>query len=141
MQPLTLMIIALVFAALALGCDKGASEPAVAVAPEQSARTGAAVADESKTSVLLFANAGKGESSCGCGQIIRMVRMVGERGATVQEIDRAKNEELVAKHNVKEEPTVIFLDAQGNELQRFEGEQDETIDGLRDALKGLVEKT
>ena len=90
------------------------------------------------TQVLLFADPGEAESSCGCGQIIRMVREAGVPGVvTVQEFDPQRESEAVRIHAVRVAPTVIIAGGDGVEQTRFEGESADVVAGLREALASL----
>ena len=78
------------------------------------------------------------ESSCGCGQIIRMVREADLPGVVaVQEFDPQRESEAVRVHAVRVAPTVIIAGGDGVEQTRFEGESPDVIDGLRGALASL----
>jgi len=90
------------------------------------------------TQVLLFADPREAESSCGCGQIIRMVREAGVPGVvTVQEFDPQRESEAVRIHAVRVAPTVIIAGGDGVEQTRFEGESADVVAGLREALASL----
>lgn len=83
--------------------------------------------------VLLFADLGEAEDSCGCGEIIRAVRSAQKRGIPTREND----EELSKKHRVTTEPTVLIVDTDGREQFRFEGESKDTIDKLKTEIAKL----
>ena len=83
--------------------------------------------------VLLFANLGEAEDDCGCGHIIRTVRSAQKRGVPTREND----EELSKKYRVTTEPTVLILDTNGAEQQRFEGESKNTIQTLKTEIAKL----
>ena len=94
------------------------------------------------TQVLLFADPREAESSCGCGQIIRMVREAGVAGAVaVHEFDPQRDSEAARLHAVRVAPTVIVADSDGVERKRFEGESAEVIADLRGALAALDRKS
>jgi hypothetical protein len=89
--------------------------------------------------VLLFADPHEAESSCGCGQIIRMVREAGLPGVVaVDEFDPQRDPEAARVHAVRVAPTVIIAGSDGVERQRFEGESAEVIADLRGALASLT---
>ena len=89
--------------------------------------------------VLLFADLREAESSCGCGQIIRMVRKADVPGVVaVQEFDPQRESEAVRVHAVRVAPTVIIAGGDGVEQTRFEGESPDVIAGLRGALASLA---
>jgi hypothetical protein len=90
------------------------------------------------TQVLLFADPREAESSCGCGQIIRMVRGANVPGiVAVQEFDPQRESEAARVHAVRVNPTVIIARGDGVEQVRFEGESPDVIAGLRGALAAL----
>jgi hypothetical protein len=94
------------------------------------------------TQVLLFADPREAESSCGCGQIIRMVRGADVPGVVaVKEFDPQRESEAVGLHAVRVTPTVIIAGGDGIEQARFEGESPEVIAGLRGALAALSSGT
>jgi hypothetical protein len=92
--------------------------------------------------VLLFADPGEAESSCGCGQIIRMVREADVSGVVaLQEFDPQREPEAIRVHAVRVAPTVIITGGDGVEQTRFEGESPDVIAGLRGALASLASET
>ena len=92
--------------------------------------------------VLLFADPREAESSCGCGQIIRMVREAGVAGiVSVHEFDPQRDAEAARLHAVRVAPTVIVAGSDGVERRRFEGESAEVIADLRGALAALTSGT
>jgi hypothetical protein len=94
------------------------------------------------TQVLLFADPREAESSCGCGQIIRMVRGADVPGVVaVQEFDPQRESEAARVHSVRVNPTVIIARGDGVEQARFEGESPDVIAGVRGALATLTSGT
>ena len=94
------------------------------------------------TQVLLFADPGEARSSCGCGQIIRMVRGVDAPGVVaVREFDPERESETARLHAVRITPTVIIAGAAGVEQARFEGESHDVVAALRGALATLTAGT
>ena len=92
----------------------------------------------SRATVLLFADPREAEESCGCAEVIRMVRdLQGVTGVTVREIDARRPGEEARRHGVRTSPAVLILDGAGNEESRFEGESPSAIAALREALDGL----
>lgn len=87
--------------------------------------------------VLLFADPREAAASCGCGQIVRLVRSAATRGVQVRELDPARAEPEARRHRVRVQPTVVVLDREGREAGRFEGEGRRTIDAIRSALEKL----
>jgi len=108
-----------------------ATGPAASEAPSGDVQPG-------QTQVMLFADPREAEASCGCGQIFRLVRAAGRRGVRTREIDPAGNRDLVRQYRVTVEPTVLFLDADGREIARREGESSDVIAALRSELEELA---
>ncbi len=118
-----------------LGARTGsAASTAPAVrAPGSLARAGAG-------SVLLCADPGEAGSSCGCGEIIRLVRAARERGVAIREIAPVSDAALERAYRVTVAPTVLFLDSSGGVVARHEGEAQETIESIRAGLDGLTKR-
>ena len=116
-----------------LGARPGSSTSA---GPTASASAGPARA--AGGSVLLFADPSEAETTCGCGQIIRLVRGAGARGVAIREIAPGSDTALEREHRVTVAPTVLFLDASGREVARHEGEGREAIDAIRAGLDQLA---
>jgi hypothetical protein len=112
-----------------------AASPASA-APEITA----APAATTQTQVLLFADQGMAEMTCGCGLVFRAVRGAAARGVSVREVDPERDQDLVKQHRVTVEPTVLVLDAQGRELRRHEGETPDVLAAIRGDLEGIAQK-
>jgi hypothetical protein len=94
------------------------------------------------TQVLLFADMSEAGSSCGCGEIIRMVRAADVPGiVAVQEFDERRDPEAARLHSVHVAPTVIISGRDGVEQARFEGESPDVITSLREALSAVTEET
>ena len=91
-------------------------------------------------SVLLFADASEAESSCGCGQIIRMVRQSRERGIAVKEVSPENPGDVVKRYKITVAPTVLVLDAKGDARARHEGESKDTIAAIAADLDRLAKK-
>jgi hypothetical protein len=93
------------------------------------------------TRVLLFADPTEAESSCGCGEIIRLAREVGEHeDVSLSEIDTRKDSDQARRYKVRVSPTVIIAERDGTERARFEGESAEIIEKLRAALAPLTKE-
>lgn len=88
--------------------------------------------------VILFADPGEAEASCGCGQIIRLVRGAGMRGVSIREVAPGSDTALEREYHVTVAPTVLILDSSGRVIARHEGEAHETIDAIRTGLDGLA---
>lgn len=89
--------------------------------------------------VLLFADPREAKESCGCGEIFRVVRTASTKGVHTREVDPEREREVVAQYRVTVEPTVIFVDGNGREVSRREGESGDTITALRADLARLAE--
>lgn len=94
---------------LAIGCSR---------AGQASAEPSAAPA----SSVVLVANMEEADEECTCGEIIRAVRAASKRGVATREIDTRAGGDEAKKYRALVVPTVVMLDARGNELRRYEGE-------------------
>jgi hypothetical protein len=111
----------------------------VAAAQAPTAAAGAAAAPEvAKPRVMLFADMGKQESACGCGQVIRLVQMTGEQGIDVELVDKRSQKDVFERYDVQADPVVIFFGADGKEAERFVGEAPETIDSVRARLREMA---
>ena len=95
------------------------------------------VASDEAARVVLFADPREANEACGCGQIFTLVRAVGAEGVAVLEVDPRSGSDLIQKHEVVVEPTVIVFDEGGKEAARFEGEDATTIAAIGSALEEL----
>jgi hypothetical protein len=84
-------------------------------------------------SVVLVADPREADSSCGCGEIIRMVRSANAEGVAVREVAPGSKESR--DYHVTVNPTVLFLDSSGVVSGRYEGEGSDTIHEIRQQLK------
>lgn len=91
-----------------------------------------------RAQVFLFADPREAGSSCGCGEVFRVVRAAGTRGVATREVDPSRDPELVRRYRVTVEPTVLVLDADGREIARREGESQDVIAALRTDLDRLA---
>ena len=124
-------VLAAVVSVLWLKWEKPPQSPPVAVSGEGTRAT-----------VLLFADPREAEESCGCAEIIHMVRdLRGTPGVQVREIDPQRASDEARRLRVRTSPAVILLDAAGREIGRFEGESPSTIASLRSALASLRRST
>ena len=69
-----------------------------------------------------------------CAEIIRVVREARSHGVKVSELMPNSDSALFKKHRVVVVPTVLVLDRDGRELNRFEGESVATLDAIRTRL-------
>lgn len=97
----------------------------------------ASPSEGAKTRVLIFADMDKAQSGCGCGQMIRLVRMSGFPGVLIEEVHRDFENDVYVRYGVTQSPVVLFIDDEGREYARFEGEAPETIGALQEMLGDL----
>ena len=90
------------------------------------------------STVVLIADMSEAEDDCGCGVIIRDVRAATQKGVPAKEIDTRTSKDEAKKYRVSVVPAVLFLDASGKELRRYEGESDETIKRMKTDLDTLA---
>ena len=116
--------------------SRAAHEPA---APNAPASSPTASAERARTStVLLFADPREADKSCGCAEIIRLVRGVRDApSVVVREIDTRHPGEDARRYGIRVSPSVVFVDAAGEEFARFEGESPAMIQALSAALDDL----
>lgn len=69
-----------------------------------------------------------------CAQIIRVVREARRRGVRVSELMPNSDSLLLRNHRIVVVPTVLVLDREGRELNRFEGESVATLNAIRTRL-------
>lgn len=85
--------------------------------------------------VVLIADLREAESpNDTCAQIIRVVREARSRGVKVSELMPNSDSVLLKNHRVVVVPTVLILDRDGHELNRFEGESVATLNAIRTRL-------
>ena len=129
---LSVVVLALIGSLEAFGCN-ASSAGAEAQPPSAKAAT----------SVLLLANMAEADASCGCGEIIRLVRAAARDGVRTREVDARNKDEaakVVQKYRVTVQPTVLLLDEAGRDVKRFEGESNDTIRALMHELSKLVKR-
>ena len=109
------------------------------VSPARTAKSSpsAAPATQPGPSVLLVADLGEAEESCGCGEIIRLVRHAEKHGVRIREVAPGAALELERQYRVTVAPTVLFLDGAGHEVARHEGESPAVVDSIRAGLDRL----
>ena len=89
-------------------------------------------------SVLLVADLREADSpNDTCAQIIQVVRDARSRGVIAVELMPNSDSALVRHHRILVTPTVLVLDRDGRELNRFEGESVATLDAIRTKLTQL----
>ena len=72
-----------------------------------------------------------------CAAIIHVVREARDRGIRVAELMPNSDSVLLKNHRVVVTPTVLVLNRDGLELNRFEGESAATLDAIRTRLKQI----
>ncbi len=132
MKTLTPWLVAAIALLGVAGCRSG--EPSRDGSPSASAAAPLAAGG----TVVLVANLGEAEDECGCGEIIRDVRAAAQKGVSTKEIDTRTNKDEAKKYRVLVVPAVVFLDASGKELRRYEGESEETIKNMKVDLDTLA---
>lgn len=89
--------------------------------------------------VILIADLREGDDPHDpCAEIIRAVREVSKRGVSVKELSPDSQSDLLRRYRVLTLPTVLLLDAAGNEIGRFEGEDANTVRAVQTRLAVLV---
>ena len=91
--------------------------------------------------VVLIADPGEAEDSCGCGEIIRAVRAAAAKGLSAREVAPGTDLGLEKRYEVKVSPTVLFLKSDGSVRARHEGEDADTLAAIRHDLdRALAER-
>jgi hypothetical protein len=81
-------------------------------------------------SLLLIADLAEAGESCGCGEIIRMVRGAAGHGLAVREVAPGAEPDLEKRYRVTVAPTLLWLDSAGREVLRHEGESPAVVDSI-----------
>jgi len=81
------------------------------------------------------------DNSDACAAIIRAVRQASARGVRVTELTPDSKSDLLRQHHIVIVPTVLFLDQNGGELGRFEGEKETTAKDVQTRLRDLSAST
>ena len=121
------------FAAVGCRSAEASREISTVAAP-----VGSAVPAAVATTVVLVADLGEADEKCGCGEIIQAVRAAAKRGVNTKEIDTRTSKDDAKKYRVLVVPSVVFLDASGNELRRYEGESGDGIKKLKADLDSVA---
>ncbi len=90
--------------------------------------------------VVLVADLSEAEEKCVCGEIIRAVRAAQQKGVVTQEFTADSSSEVLKQYRILTAPTVLFLDAKGKEIARYEGEDKKTVEEIRSQLKRMAER-
>lgn len=94
--------------------------------------------ESSSPAVVLVANLREADSpNDTCARIIQAVRAARSKGVSVAELMPNSDSALLKRHAVVVAPTVLILDKEGRELDRFEGESVATLDAIRAKLNQL----
>lgn len=94
--------------------------------------------ESSLPAVLLVADLREADSTNDtCARIIQAVRKARSKGVSVTELMPNSDSALLKRHPVVVAPTVLVLDKDGRELNRFEGESVATLDAIRAKLSQL----
>ena len=103
--------------------------------PRRSAALGSpGASDHASPALLLIADPAEAGESCGCGEIIRMVRGAAGNGTAVREVAPGAEPDLERKYRVTVTPTLLWLDHEGREVLRQEGESPAVVDSIRAEL-------
>lgn len=102
----------------------------------------APTASSQSPAVILVADFGEAnDSNDACADIIRAVREASARGVRVTELPPDSKSSLLRQHHVVTVPTILFLDRNGAEVSRFEGESAATVKAVQTRLAGLAVTT
>ncbi len=88
--------------------------------------------------VVLVADLSEAEEKCACGEIIRAVRAAQKKGIEIQELTPDSKSEVLTRYRVLTAPTVLFLDADGNDIARYEGEDEKTVAEIKSHRDQLI---
>ncbi len=88
--------------------------------------------------VVLVADLSEAEEKCACGEIIRAVRAAQKKGIEIQELTPDSKSEVLRRYRVLTAPTVLFLDADGKDIARYEGEDEKTVAEVKSHLDRLI---
>lgn len=87
--------------------------------------------------VLLVADLSEADSADSCAEIIHSVRVAGARGISVEELNSDSKSEILRRYQILTIPTVLILDANGQVVSRFAGEDRQTVNAVRAQLDQL----
>ena len=97
--------------------------------------------ESSSPAVILVADLREaGSPNDTCARIIQAVRDARSKGVNVTELMPNSDSAVLKMHRVIVIPTVLILDKEGQERDRFEGESAATLDGIRARLKQLQDE-
>ena len=87
-----------------------------------------------KPEIILVVDLREAGSEDNCAEIIRLVRAAAGRGVVVQELSPDSASPLLKRYRVLTVPTVLILDRDGNVTSRDEGEENSTVQAIRNKL-------
>jgi thioredoxin-like negative regulator of GroEL len=91
-----------------------------------------------KPEIVFVVDPREADTADNCTEIIRLVRAAAKRGVTVQELSPNSKSPLRKQYKVLTIPTVLILDSDGNLVSRYEGEENATVQQIRDGLVNLA---
>jgi len=94
----------------------------------------AQVLSSDKPEIVLVVDPREAGSKDNCAEIIRLVRAATARGVVVRELSPASESPLLKRYRVLTVPTLLILDHDGNVISRYEGEENSTVQEIRDKL-------
>lgn len=92
-----------------------------------------------KPEIVLVADPREADTADNCAEIIRLVRTAAKSGVTVRELSPDGDSPLLKQYRVLTIPTVLILDRDGNLVSRYEGEENSTVQQIRNRLASLAE--
>ncbi|HVT02465.1 MAG TPA: hypothetical protein VHL58_03710 [Thermoanaerobaculia bacterium] len=113
--------------------------PAVAAAPAR-VQPAAPTPAAQRASVIALVDPREEGETHGCGAIIHLVREAKQQGVQVVELAPGSDSPLVKQHRILVNPTVLVVDANGQERARFEGEDGATIKAIEQELQKQKER-
>jgi hypothetical protein len=87
-----------------------------------------------KPEIVLVVDPREAGSEDNCAEIIRLVRAATMRGVAVRELSPESESPLLKRYRVLTVPTVLILDHDGNVMSRYEGEENSTVQEIRNKL-------
>ena len=94
----------------------------------------AQVLSSDRPEIVLVVDPREAGSEDNCAEIIRLVRTAAGRGVPVRELSPESESPLLKRYHVLTVPTLLVLDPDGNVVSRYEGEENSTVQEIRDKL-------
>lgn len=91
-----------------------------------------------RSTVLVVVDPHEAGETHGCGEIIHLAKQAKKHGLSVVELAPESKSSLMQQYQIKVEPTVLIIDAQGQVATRREGEDADTIQKIRGDLEALT---